>query len=233
MKNLISFIAAVFFSVTASWAQIFMIDSFSLSSADGGYGIYVDINCEAGTELYFDMDTDDPSQKTRMQLSKGECGVLKKNLNSAMDVFESWRSTAAEKSMALLTKDMPLNMDTQEIIFTMDGQWNIAESVDLNVTFYVNNDGHCFAILETGALKSKEVVAKGFSLATAVSPNGRWNTAWSRSEESIIRYGNSAYLIFANREEVNMFINRLDAAIRWKDNNREIGKTLVRPSKKK
>lgn len=232
MKKLLVMIASIMLTIPSTWAQIFMIDSFSLASSDGGYGIYVDIDCEESTELYFDMDTDDPTQKTRMQLSSREVNTLKKNLESAMAVFDAWREIATKNSMCLLAKKMPLLMDTQEIFFTQEGQWHMAESVELNVTFFVDDEEQCFAILETGTIKSKEVVAKAFGIAASVSPNGRWNTSWARSEKSVIRYGDKAYLIFTNRNEVNMFIAHLDDAIKWKEHNRDMGELLVRPKKK-
>ena len=232
MRKIVALIAFILLITTSARAQIFMIDSFTLASSDGGYGIYVDINCEESTELYFDLDTDDPHQKTRMQLSSREVKTLKKNLESAMFVFDEWKVTAASNSMDLLTKKMPLMMDTQEILFTQEDQWHLAESVELNVTFFVDGSKQCFAILETGTLKSKEIVAKGFALATSVSPNGRWNTAWSRTVRSVIRYGDKAYLIFTSRNEVDMFIDHLEQAIEWKENNVKMGELLVRPKKK-
>lgn len=93
--------------------------------------------------------------------------------------------------------------------------------------FFVDYNGNCFAILETGPLKSKEVVAKGFSYGSSFSPNGRWNLAWARSETTMTRYGNEAYLIFNGRNEVDSFVSRLNKAIEWKNRNREQGNLLV------
>lgn len=209
-----------------------MINSFSLSSSEGGYGIYADINCEEWTDLYFDMDTADPAQKTRMKLSSWGVNGLKESLDAVMDLFEEWESIANSNSMGLLTKRMPLKMDTQDIIFTENQQWNLAESVKLFVTFFVAQKGKCYAILQTEQLKSKEIISKAFSYSSAVSPNGRWNLSWSRSETTLFHYGNEAFIVFEGRKDVDCFIGKLKESIKWIEHNRLMGELLVRTKKK-
>ena len=231
MKKLILLFATAIIATTSSWAQIYMIDSFSLSTTDGGYGIYVNIDCEEWDEIYFDMDVDDPVQKTRMQLSGGEVKDLVGSLQSAIKLFESWEKTAKANGISLLSKKMPLKMDTQEIYFTQDGKWNMARSVELFVKFFIDENQECFAILETGPITSTEVVAKGFSIGSSHSLSGRWNLSWSRSQTTLIRSGDRPYLIFADRNDIEQFIGHLQKAIGWKNNNIAKGELLVRPKK--
>ena len=97
-------------------------------------------------------------------------------------------------------------------------------------TFYVNDDGVCFLILESDYMTSDEVVSHtsslGFSFAGYFSGYPLMGVSSSGGTVTVGRYCSGASLTFSSEEEIEMFINKLVAVVQWKRNNVKNGKLL-------
>ena len=206
-------------------AQVFLIDSFTLTETDGAYGIYADIDCNEANVFFFDMQAPKDQQRVQMKLWGNYIDGFIQSLRSAQKKYQEWSKVAQENNVKLLSKDVSGASFTDKVVyFTENDKWYQEKGVDIKCKFIVSSVGSCHLALQTDYMTSEEVVQHGFSIGSFGSVLGRWNIGMGYSKTSVIRYCGGASLTFSSSEEIDMFIQKLYDAQQWKKNNKEMGK---------
>lgn len=208
-------------------AQTELIEKFELSATGNAYGIYMSISCksEMSYDLYVDMQAPNDNQEVQSKLSfcfnrnnVNTVESLTKSLTKAKEMFKTWKEIARTNSLKRMAKKMPVSVSDQNIYFTQNGKWYLDNSVDMWFTFYIDNDGNCYMLLESDYMTSEEVVAYS---------SARYSTLGSMNSSTIVNhYCSGCYLVFSTEEEIDLFIAKLNKVVEWKHDIVEKGKVL-------
>lgn len=211
-------------------AQNEMMEKFELSATGNEYGIYMSINCETEAityDMWFDMQSPNSNGNQEVQakmtfnFTNGPTNHLymfNKSIIKAKETYKKWKGIAQSNSLKKIAKKMPISVSDMDMYFTQDYKWHLERGVDMWWTFYVNDDGQCYLILESDYMTSDEVV--GYT-------SSRSSTLGAMSGNTVIRnYCAGANLVFSTEEEIDQFIAKLGKAAEWKRANVENGKLL-------
>lgn len=167
----------------------------------------------------FDMNAPNYSQNARMLLSRNKLDSFLGSLASARDYYIMWREIAQKQSVKQFTKDLPVKLLDQTMLFTSDGIWRRENGVNITARLYVDNAGKCFMVLDTDYMTSEEVVEG------SVYSTGFYFSGIKVSQETTItHYCPGASLFFSSEQEINLFINKMNKVKRWKEQNVAAGK---------
>lgn len=221
-------------------AQNQLIETFYLSAVDRVYGIYTDVDCSESKKLclYYDMQAPNSEQEVQSKIVfyyNGE-GVsrdfnyFKNDIKNAWYQYTQWKTIAESNNMKLISKEIPVYTDPQELYFTDNGRWYSDKYVKMWFTFYVDEDGNSYLILESDVMSSEEVVAhsssSGVSLVGLLSGNPLVGFGSSKHKTIINRACSGASLVFSSEEEIDVFIQKVENVAEWKRNNIMNGKLL-------
>ena len=229
----------VMFPIIAN-AQNHLIETFYLSAVDRVYGIYTDVDCSESTKLclFYDMQAPNSEQKVQSKIVfyyKGDgagrdFNYFKNDIKNAWYQYTQWKAIAESNNMKLISKKIPEHTDSQELYFTDNGKWYTDKYVSMWFTFYVDEDGNSYLILESDAMTSEEVVAhsssSGVSLVGLLSGNPLVGFGSSKHSTIINRACSGASLVFSSEEEIDDFIQKVENVAEWKRNNISAGKLL-------
>ena len=221
-------------------AQSFLIETFDLEATGKTYGIYTDIdgNKSSSYSLYYDMQAPNDEQEVQSKMSfyhnpsayYSSIDVFKDNIKKAKTIYSKWKSIAQSNSLKLISKKIPVRVSDQNLYFTENGKWFWERGVDMWFTFYVNQEGACFLILESDYMTSDEVVSHSSSIGVSFtgyfSKNPLMGVGTSRSTLTVERYCSGASLTFSSEEEIDNFLQKIDNVIEWKRMNVENGQLL-------
>lgn len=225
MKKTIILISLII-SCFASYAQNELIEKFELSATGNAYGIYTSINCESSMsyDLWIDMQAPNEDQEVQLKMTfsltstLNSVNSLTKNMVKAKETFKKWKEIAGSNSLKRMAKKIPVSVADQELYFTQNGKWYSEHGVDMQFTFYVDDEGNCYMLLESDYMTSEEVVAYS---------SARYSTLGTMTSSTVVKhYCSGAFLIFTTEEEIDQFAAKLDKVIEWKRANVENGKLL-------
>ena len=205
-------------NITAQHYQL--IDVFQLTASEGGFGIYADIDTKGEKAILIDMDAPNATQKVQLQIASIRFSPFIKSMKAAKDYFLKWNDIAKKESVVQFSKDIPIKIDDQIAFFTSDKRWHRELGIDIQLRFYVDEDGHSYLVLETDYMTSEEEVQHGCSFSNAFSAiSGRWALGWSESTTTVTHYCPGASLFFSSGQEIDTFISKLNNVKKWKDEN--------------
>ena len=207
------------FAAVSLKAQVFLIDSFELTAAEGVFGIYADYDCTSNNEFYLDMQANNDAECVQMRLGKIDDFVS--SFRDAQEVFEAWSKIAHDNGVTSVAKDIYAHFFNEDMYYTVGGIWFEKRSVRLKCKFLVSNDGTSYMVLQTDDMESEN----GVDLHSFSIDNSFHNLSgeWDRDTETFSSRSTGAFLAFTS-EEIEMFISKLYEAKAWKSNNIEQGK---------
>lgn len=203
-------------------AQMYLIDKISLPATNEVFGFYTDINVEENDCIYFDLQTPDPEQKARAKLSSYDVNAFLSALKKATSIFVEWAQIAKKNNCKLLSKQIPVSFNDLTIFFFQNNKWFFEEGVDMRSLFFVDDIGNCHFILQSDYMTSQETIAETSSriLTFTTTLLG----GYSNSQLSLARYCSGSSLTFNSKDEIDEFINKINATIDWKEQNINNGK---------
>jgi len=226
MKRTIILIGLIISCLIAN-AQNELIEKFELSATGNAYGIYTSIDCESASfsyDLWYDLQAPNENQEVQSKMSFSltssmhNISSFTKALAKAKETFKSWKKIAQSNSLKRMAKKIPVSVADQELYFTQNDRWYSEHGVDMQFTFYVDDEGNCYMLLESDYMTSEEVVAYS---------SARYSTLGTMTSSTIVKhYCSGAYLVFTTEEEIDQFAAKLDKVIEWKRANVENGKLL-------
>lgn len=222
MKRIILLLATFTFCTQLLQAQKMMIEKISLPATGEEFGIYADIGVNEWEEIFYDLQSPNPNQKVRSKLTYGEATSFISSLQNAKEIYIKWSQIAQQKGYTLFSKRIPTSFADQNIAFTQDNVWHYEKGVDICSVFLVDENGHCFFVLNSDYMTSEEAVGK--SSSSSFFFNGMLGLGGSNSEYTIGRYCGGSNLTFSSIDEIDEFIKKLQSTLNWKKKNVSIGK---------
>ena len=220
MKKVLHIITAFVLFASQVQAQKVLIDKISLPATGREFGIYIDINVSEGAKVFYDLQTADPQQQAQAELSSMQLGMFIPALQKARDVFVKWSNISREKGIRQLVKPLSTTFADQTIYFTKDNKWNHENGVDMKALFYVDADGGCQLIFQSDYMTSEEVIGESSGYI------GGFLGMSTNSKYSISHFCGGSSLSFTSKEEIDEFIDKLNAALEKKINIISDGKLL-------
>lgn len=211
--------------ISCSFAQRIVLDSLTLSAGNSKCYFYADLDVNSGGSVFYSMGpgviVGVGSLGTSLSTSMNKfINYLDKSYNK----FQEWSVVAKKNGMNTFVKEIPIGCPGQTVFSYNEGVW-FKCNVNLNSFLYVDESGKCYLVIETGDLNLKEHVKTNTSNISFVLGVG-WMFGNGSNVVSYERRNKGGFLVFSSKEEIDMFIDKLQKVVSWKNNNIEKGKLL-------
>lgn len=225
MKRIL-FVILLLSICSISHAQLCVVDSILLSANNEVYYIYADIDANSENCIYYDMNADH-SVIVKPGVAGAPSVTTINNkfipfLEKAKTKYLEWSIVARERKTTLFSKNIGQISKVNSVFFFRDGQWYDC-SAELLSVFRVDAEGNCYIVLETGNLTAKEAISTSSNGFTFVLGQGLF---WNSGKKHVIqeKHYTGTSLVFSSIDEVDLFIEKMKAAMDWKRNNLNEGK---------
>lgn len=206
MKKVLFTLALFVFIASNGRAQVFgsqmyEVNKMYLPALDMQIGFYYDVY--KPKHIYYDLKSSNSRQLVQARIHTGtQYANFIANIKNAKKTYEKWTKVAKEEGTRLFSKRIPVYVSDQTMYFTDGNNWYCEEGVDIQLRFFVDEQGNCQFVIQTDRMTSEEVVS-------TISPVG----SFYKDEVAVKHECSGASLSFQSSEEIDKFIETLESVM--------------------
>lgn len=213
--------------VTSGLSQINIIDELSLPDLETSIEFYANIDVAEEVKVYYSLHASDTGQEVMAELTPKDVEQFISSIEKTRFLYDKWSQVVNQEKYTRLVKRMHTSFQRQKIYFSKGGKWYCQKGVNMHSKFYVDASGKCYLIIYSDYMTSSETVAESFGFElTSVRGFMGFSNSISRITKQIYCSGSS--IMLGSVEEINLFIDKLRAIVKWKEDNVEAGRHIRR-----